>query len=184
MEVKSCAPSMVQMRRTFRGKLQRQIHFFPGPSSASYHFFHYPFDVPGANRAEFFVKNCQRFGLRAGSRADIIQAVTAVEDGKSANQTGLWFRRIVLRSCLAGLGLLGIAYGADYCVFRYRLATKRQPFGSVAVEHYYSVAHKDGKAELIFDPPVQQTCVHSLFPHAGSPPCWFLNRHAEQKTDI
>jgi hypothetical protein len=85
---------------------------------------------------------------------------------------------------LAALVLLGIAYGADYCVFRYRLATKRQPFGSVTVEHYYEVAHKDGKAEIIFDPPVQKTCVHSLFPHSGDPPCWFLIRHAEQRTDI
>ncbi|MGA6987504.1 MAG: hypothetical protein WBZ01_15730 [Terriglobales bacterium] len=85
---------------------------------------------------------------------------------------------------MAGLCLLGILYGADYCVFRYRLATNHQPFGSVSVEHYYEVAHKDGKAEIIFDPPVQQTCVHSLFPHYGDRPCWFLIRHAEQKTDI
>jgi hypothetical protein len=85
---------------------------------------------------------------------------------------------------LAALGLLVIAYGADYGVFQYRLATKRQPFGSITVEHYDAVEHKDGKAELIFEPPVQQTCVHSLFPHAGDPPCWFLSRHAEQKTDI
>ncbi|MGD0212898.1 MAG: hypothetical protein ABSB87_06665 [Terriglobales bacterium] len=85
---------------------------------------------------------------------------------------------------LATLGLLVIAYGADYGVFQYRLATKRQPFGSVTVEHYDAVEHKDGKAELIFQPPAQQTCVNSLFPHAGDPPCWFLSRHAEQKTDI
>jgi hypothetical protein len=31
---------------------------------------------------------------------------------------------------------------------------------------------------------VQKTCVHSLFPHSGDPPCWFLIRHAEQRTDI
>jgi hypothetical protein len=82
------------------------------------------------------------------------------------------------------VALLGFAYASDYGVFRYRLATKRQPFGSVTVEHYYEVAHKDGKTELIFDPPVQKTCVHSLFPHWGDPPCWFLNRHVEQKTDL
>jgi hypothetical protein len=126
------------------------------------------------------VKNCQHFGLRAGSRAGIIQAVTAVQ----GNKAGPWRRRISSRLLLAALVLLGIAYGADYCVFRYRLATKRQPFGSVTVEHYYEVAHKDGKAEIIFDPPVQKTCVHSLFPHSGDPPCWFLIRHAEQRTDI
>jgi hypothetical protein len=93
-------------------------------------------------------------------------------------------RSFAIRSFLAGAVLLGIAYAADYGVFRYRLATNRQPFGSVTVEHYDAVEHKDGKAELIFDPPVQQTCVHSLFPYAGDPPCWYLSRHAEQKTDI
>jgi len=130
------------------------------------------------------VKNCQPFGLRAGSRAGIIQQVTAVEGNKSGNKAGPWLQRIALRSFLAAVGLLGIAYGTDYCVFRYRLATKRQAFGTVTVEHYYEVAHKDGKAEIIFDPPVQKTCVHSLFPHSGDPPCWFLIRHAEQRTDM
>ncbi|MGA2978835.1 MAG: hypothetical protein ABSD76_04530 [Terriglobales bacterium] len=114
--------------------------------------------------------------------------MTALESNKSgdksSNQTGLRLREIALTSFLAGAGLLAIVYGADYGVFRYRLATKGQPFGSVTVEHYDAVAHKDGKSELIFDPPVQQTCVHSLFPHAGDPPCWFLSRHAEQRTDI
>ncbi len=130
------------------------------------------------------MKNCQRFDLQPSSLERIIQRVIAVEDAKSANRTGSRLQRIALRAFLAALGLLGIAYGADYCVFRYRLATNRQPFGSVTVEHYYEVAHKDGKAEIISDPPVQQTCVHSLFPHSGDRPCWFLSRHAEPRTDI
>ncbi len=117
-------------------------------------------------------------------RARIIQAVTAVEGYESGNQTGSWLGRIARRSFLGGMGLLAIAYGADYGVFRYRLATGRQPFGSVTVEHYDAVQHKDGKSELIFNPPVLETCVHSIFPHAGDTPCWFLSRHAEQRTDI
>jgi hypothetical protein len=94
------------------------------------------------------------------------------------------FRRIALRSLLGMLVLLAITYAADSGVFQYRLSKQRQPFGSVAVEHYTSVEHKDGRAELFFDPPVQQTCVHSLFSHAGNPPCWYLTRHTEQKTNI
>jgi len=114
----------------------------------------------------------------------IIQTVTAVEGNKSGPSFRQGFRRIALRLFLAALGLLGIAYAADYGVFSYRLATKRHPFGSVTVQHYYTIAHKDGKAEIIFDPPMPETCVHSLFPHAGDPPCWFLTRHAEQRTDL
>ena len=135
-------------------------------------------------RVEFFVKNCQHPAPKASSRTRIIQAVTALESKHPGNKSAPSLRQISLRLLLAALGLLVIAYGADYGVFQYRLATKRQPFGSITVEHYDAVEHKDGKAELIFEPPVQQTCVHSLFPHAGDPPCWFLSRHAEQKTDI
>jgi len=109
--------------------------------------------------------------------------VTALESENAGNETA-GFRQLALRSLFAILALAAIAYGADYGVFEYRVVTKRQPFGSVTVEHYDAVEHKDGKAELIFEPPVQQTCVHSLFPHAGDPPCWYLTRHTEQKTDI
>ena len=136
------------------------------------------------------MKNCQHHRPPASSLPRIIQAVTAVEGNKADDENGPssltspWLRRIALTSLLAGVGVLGIAYGTDYCVFRYRVATKRQPFGSVAVEHYTAVQHKDGKAELIFDPPVQETCVQSFFPHASYPPCWFLKRHAEQRTVI
>jgi len=143
-----------------------------------------PFDAREGKSGRFFCEELSTLPSRAGARAGIIQAVTAVQGNKSGNKTGPSLRRIVLRSFLAGVGLLGIAYAADSGVFRYRLAAKRQPFGSVTVDHYYSVHHKDGKDELIFDPPVQKTCVHSLFPHSGDPPCWFLIRHAEQRTDM
>jgi hypothetical protein len=112
--------------------------------------------------------------------------VAALADNRSgqSGNTGSARRRIALRSCQAALALLAIAYAADYGVFRYRLAANRQPFGSVTVEHFDAVAQKNGKSELIFDPPAQQTCVHSLFPHAGDLPCWYLSRHAEQETDM
>jgi hypothetical protein len=130
------------------------------------------------------VKNCQHSAPGANSRTRIIQPVTAVDGNNAGNQAAPPLRQIALRSLLATLALVAIAYGADYGVFEYRIATKRQPFGTVTVEHYDAVEHKDGKAELIFEPPVQQTCVRSLFPHAGDPPCWYVTRHAEQKTDI
>jgi hypothetical protein len=139
----------------------------------------------GRKPSRVFCEELSRL-LSVGSfPARIIQRVTVAEGNKSGNESGPWFRAIAQRSLLAGVTLLlGITYAADYCVFRYRLATKGQPFGSVTVEHYDAVPRKDGKTELIFDPPVQKTCVRSLFPHAGDPPCWFLSRHAEQRTDM
>jgi hypothetical protein len=80
--------------------------------------------------------------------------------------------------------LAGLAYAADYAVFRYRVARGRQPFGQVTVTHYDAVQQKNGKTEFLFDPPQEQTCVNSLFPHAGYAPCWYLQGHTEQRTNI
>jgi hypothetical protein len=80
--------------------------------------------------------------------------------------------------------LVVLAYGIDYLVFRYRVASNRQPFGTVTVRSYYAVGQKNGKTEYLFDPPQPQTCIHALFSHAGYTPCWYLSRHSEQRTNI
>jgi hypothetical protein len=77
-----------------------------------------------------------------------------------------------------------LAYAGDYGVFRYRLSTNRQPFGQVTVVTYYAVGEKGNKTEYIFNPPQAVTCVNSIFPHASYTPCWYLQRHKEQRTDI
>jgi hypothetical protein len=82
------------------------------------------------------------------------------------------------------LGLTLLAYAADYVVFRYRLTGNRQPFGQIMVSSYDAVQQKNGKTEFIFNPPQTQTCVNALFPRAGYVPCWYLQRHAEQRTNI
>ena len=110
--------------------------------------------------------------------------MTSPADGKLVAQRRFTRSQIAQRSLLAAVILLGVAYAADSAVFRYRLSTNHQPFGSVTISHYDAVLQKDGRSELIFDPPVQQTCVNSLFPHAGATPCWYLSRNAERRTDI
>lgn len=77
-----------------------------------------------------------------------------------------------------------LVFGVDFTVFRLRLATNRNPYGSVVVTRYYAVAQKNGKTQFIFDPPAPEACVRALFPHSGVLPCWYLNRHPEQRTDI
>lgn len=89
-----------------------------------------------------------------------------------------------LATVLVLASLVVLAYGVDYLVFRYRVASNQQPFGSVTVRAYYAVGQKNGKTEYLFDPPQPQTCVHALFSHAGYAPCWHLSRHPEQRTDI
>jgi hypothetical protein len=82
---------------------------------------------------------------------------------------------------VAGIAL--VAYLADYAVFRHRVATN-QGFGQVVVTNYDAVQQKNGKTEFLFDLPQAQTCVNALFPREGFPPCWYLQRHTEQRTNI
>lgn len=89
-----------------------------------------------------------------------------------------------LATVLVVASLAILAYGIDYAIFRYRVASNRNPFGSVTVQSYYAVGQKNGKTEYLFDPPQGQTCIHALFSHGGYAPCWYLSRHSEQRTDI
>lgn len=84
----------------------------------------------------------------------------------------------------SALGLTLLAYAVDYAVFRYRVATNRQPFGQITVTSYDAVTQKNGKTEFLFNPPEAQTCVNALFPRGGYVPCWYLQRHTEQRTNI
>ena len=100
----------------------------------------------------------------------------------SSLKARLW--RIFFGVILAAVAAAALAYGLDYAVFHIRAATNRNAYGSVTVNHYYAILQKNGKTQLIFDPPQAQTCVHALFPHEGWLPCWYLMRHPDQRTDI
>jgi hypothetical protein len=93
-------------------------------------------------------------------------------------------KRIAVVSIVGLAVLLGIAYAGDYAVLRYRVAANRTPFGIVSVSSYYAVQEKNNKTEYIFKNQENQTCVQALFPHLGSTPCWYLNRHAEKQITI
>ena len=93
-------------------------------------------------------------------------------------------RRIFLGVVLFILGTATLTFGVDFGLFRLRVASNREPYGSVVVSHYYAVLQKSGKTQFIFDPPAPQTCVNALYPHAGMQPCWYLRRHPEQRTNI
>ena len=95
-----------------------------------------------------------------------------------------WLRKIFLGLILLILGTAILTFGVDFGLFRLRVASNRDPYGSVVVSHYYAVLQKNGKTQFIFDPPAPETCVNALYPHAGMQPCWYLRRHPEQRTNI
>jgi hypothetical protein len=81
--------------------------------------------------------------------------------------------------------LLGsLVYAGDYLSLRLQIPNHRPQFGSVMVERYYAVPLKNRRTEYMFAPPALVSCVHSLFPHFGDPPCWYLSRHTRQKIKL
>lgn len=92
-------------------------------------------------------------------------------------------RTVFIRSVVALLLLLGIVYAGDYGSLRFSIP-KREPYGSIEVDSYYAVPLKNGKTEFDPLPSIQQTCVNSLFPHYGYPPCWYVRRHTEKRINV
>ena len=89
------------------------------------------------------------------------------------------------RSIVGVILLLASAvYGGDYLMVRSRIALRGEVFGVVTVNPYYAIHQKNGKTEYVFKDPEKQNCLHSLFPHLGYTPCWYLTRHTEKRTDI
>jgi hypothetical protein len=95
-----------------------------------------------------------------------------------------FLKRLIFIGVPSVLGVTALAYTVDYAMFRQRVAANRQPFSQITVTTYDAVEQKSGKTQFIFNPPEVQTCANALFPRAGYPPCWYLQRHTEQRTDI
>lgn len=87
------------------------------------------------------------------------------------------------RLFLTAAALLCALYIGDYVWLRHRMtgADSGAALGAIQVRRYWEIPNKSGKFEYSFDPPVMQTCVHSLFPHLGYSPCWYVNREKLQR---
>lgn len=87
---------------------------------------------------------------------------------------------MIKRIATAGLASLLLLYGGDYAVF----CLRHSPTSTLTVRRYLAIQEKANRVEYVFNGQQNQTCVQSLFPHLGSPPCWYLSRHSEQRVDI
>jgi hypothetical protein len=92
--------------------------------------------------------------------------------------------RFLVRSIAAVVLFAALTFVVDYVVLRVRIATNRQPFGTVTVHPYYAVPEKGNKTEYMLGDQTDQQCVHSLFPHMGDSPCWYLSRHTDQQISM
>src|ERR1700733_8659865 len=82
------------------------------------------------------------------------------------------------------IALVALLYLGDYLALRFRIPGGREPFGTVHIRPYLAVPQKNGKTEFIADDPRDQACVHSLFPHMGDLPCWYVERQKNQRIDM
>jgi hypothetical protein len=84
----------------------------------------------------------------------------------------------IRRALLYFVILLGVVYLADF------LAARTHPLGSMQVAPYYAIHLKNKKVEFDFDVPTEtQSCVQSMAPHFGYPPCWYLKKHTVERID-
>jgi hypothetical protein len=86
-----------------------------------------------------------------------------------------------LRILTIAFVLLAIVYLCDDFAVRFRIPRSREPMGTVTIQRYDAISEKNNKTEFDFESPITVTCVHSLFPHMGYQPCWYLSRHSEQR---
>jgi hypothetical protein len=88
-------------------------------------------------------------------------------------------KQIAGRVVAAVLLLTAFAFVLDYIVLRFRMlhATVTAPFEYLTRNRLLAIKVKNGTYQYELDqvnPTETLTCVHSLFPHFGDQPCWYL----------
>ena len=85
--------------------------------------------------------------------------------------------------------LLAMAYGYDYASVRRRMSAQKpgDPFDVVTYPHLLAIPQKGNKVDYELDaqsPMESESCVHSLFPHYGYTPCWYVLRKSKSPTQM
>jgi hypothetical protein len=94
-------------------------------------------------------------------------------------------RILAKRILIALVAAFVLVYACDYVSLRVRMlhAKPGDPFETVTALRILAIDEKGNKTEYSVDPlQPQQTaeCVHSLFPHGGDSPCWYLKQKFAQ----
>jgi hypothetical protein len=94
--------------------------------------------------------------------------------------------RNLSKRILAGVvAALAVLYVGDYLSVRIRAIHPKpaDPFESLKTPRVLAIPEKNGKTEYEVDaqnPEQTVTCVHSLFPHYGYAPCWYVQPRINQ----
>ena len=95
------------------------------------------------------------------------------------------FKKIALALVL----VFALVYGYDYASVRRRMGAQKpgDPIDVVTYPHLLAIPQKGNKVEYALDaqsPMVSESCIHSLFPHSGYTPCWYVRRKAKTPTQM
>ena len=98
-------------------------------------------------------------------------------------------RTYVNRFIYSVIVLLAVAYGFDYASVHRRTSAQKpgDPFDVVTYPHLLAIPQKGNKVEYELDAqsPIESApCVHSLVPHFGYTPCWYVRRRAKTPTQM
>jgi hypothetical protein len=94
--------------------------------------------------------------------------------------------RILAKRVLTGAVIaLVVLYFGDYLSVRIRMIHQKptDPFESITSLRVLAIPEKNGKTSYEIDqqnPQQTITCVHSLFPHSGYSPCWYVKPRINQ----
>jgi len=97
--------------------------------------------------------------------------------------------RLIKRVLLWLIVVLFAVYACDYFYLRIRMFRRMpaDPFESLTRTRVLAIPQKSGKFDFQIDQtqPVETlTCVHSLFPHYGDQPCWYLKPRLNQPIPV
>jgi hypothetical protein len=89
------------------------------------------------------------------------------------------------RILISIIAIAAVIYVGDYLFLRVRMLHPKpaDPFESLKALRVLAIPEKDGKTEYEVDaqnPQQTVTCVHSLFPHSGYSPCWYVKPRINQ----
>jgi hypothetical protein len=96
-----------------------------------------------------------------------------------------YLKQIVLALVL----LLAFVYSVDALSVRHRMSAQKSgdPIDVITYPHILAIPQKGNKVEYALDaqaPLESVSCVHSLFPHYGYTPCWYVKRRAKNPTPM
>jgi hypothetical protein len=94
-------------------------------------------------------------------------------------------RTLAKRIAFALLVALALIYCGDFLYLRVRMLHPKptDPFETQTTLRVLAIPEKNGKTEYEVDslnPEQTVTCVHSLFPHSGFSPCWYVKPRINQ----